>query len=575
MDLRSSACTFGLLTICASLAPQPANGQGASAKDVFKKAGPALMVVVALDANGQQRSLGSGFYTKDDLVVTNLHVVRRARSIRVTGALDHKERKVKGIYAISKEHDIAILTMLDAGAPLLSASMKLETGDSVFALGNPRGLEATLSAGIVSSIRKLEGSSQYQITAPISPGSSGGPVLNDRIEVVGIATSYLSGGQNLNFAVDVKHLIDLIASNVSGTVASVDTLTGGPIVGLPAATFELDDEGWTVLGQGADAGIDHGPGAAHSGVGALKFAYKVEKGESGVLLLPTPNGGLAKAMSFHFWVKADANIPVIFSLVEKSGARYNTMFTSPKDKWQEVSLSVDDFVLSTGKDDPKDGNGKLDVEEIEHIGFADFAQFLAQSDNEQLTNLLGLKTGPRSFLLDDFVVSSAPVAAAVGAVGSPLDSFLQPQIGWFSLGAQDLQKSTGAPLGTAAIRVNYEQAAGKVAAIGRAIGQGKLAGAKGLQLSVSSIKPVKLIVQVEEVGGGKYNTTLDLAGSSKAELLDLKFSDFGAADDSTDTNGKLDPEAIFQFVLIDISGVLGTAGEGPNTLWVGKITATK
>lgn len=73
-------------------------------------------------------------------------------------------------------------------------------------VGNPLGLEGTFSAGIVSGIRKIETDTVYQITAPISPGSSGGPVLDSQGRVIGIAAATYNGGQNLNFAIPVSYL---------------------------------------------------------------------------------------------------------------------------------------------------------------------------------------------------------------------------------------------------------------------------------------------------------------------------------------------------------------------------------
>lgn len=225
LSRRSTSNMFSLTALLISTVS--AVGQANGAKEVFKKASPAIMVIMALDDNDQPMSLGTGFYIKSDLVATNLHVVRKAKKLRVFGALDQKERRIKGIHAVSTDHDIAVLSMEDVGEPLICATSVLEAGDPVFAIGNPRGLEATLSTGIVSGIRKQDKTSLYQITAPISPGSSGGPVLNDKAQVVGIASSYIDAGQNLNFAVDVKHLAEAIASNPSGEARNIDTVSEG------------------------------------------------------------------------------------------------------------------------------------------------------------------------------------------------------------------------------------------------------------------------------------------------------------------------------------------------------------
>ena len=83
-------------------------------------------------------------------------------------------------------------------------------GDTVFAVGNPQGLEGTFSQGIVSGIRQFDADSLLQITAPISPGSSGGPVVDSEGKVVGVAVATFKGGQNLNFAIPAKYVDELL-----------------------------------------------------------------------------------------------------------------------------------------------------------------------------------------------------------------------------------------------------------------------------------------------------------------------------------------------------------------------------
>src|SRR5262249_36347510 len=97
----------------------------------------------------------------------------------------------------------------------LGNSDDVQVGDLVYVIGNPAGLEATFSQGIVSSIRELSSGKRLQMTAPISPGSSGGPVLNSNGDVIGVTVSTMApsiGGQNLNFAVPSNYLKSLLAS---------------------------------------------------------------------------------------------------------------------------------------------------------------------------------------------------------------------------------------------------------------------------------------------------------------------------------------------------------------------------
>lgn len=93
----------------------------------------------------------------------------------------------------------------------LGDSDAVQVGEPVYAVGNPRGLEGTFSQGIISSIRKVGTDKLLQLTAPISPGSSGGPVLNSEGKVIGVSVATFRGGQNLNFAIPSNYLKTLVA----------------------------------------------------------------------------------------------------------------------------------------------------------------------------------------------------------------------------------------------------------------------------------------------------------------------------------------------------------------------------
>ncbi len=159
-------------------------------------------------------------------VVTNLHVLEGGATAVVKSVARESTWPVIGVSAASERHDLAVLDLqaIDLQALRLSEDLPV-IGDQVFAFGNPEGLEGTFSSGIVSGIRDVGPDKIIQLTAPISPGSSGGPVLNDRGEVLGIATATYSGGQNLNFAIPARYLSPLLQTRrapqplVSGTNA--------------------------------------------------------------------------------------------------------------------------------------------------------------------------------------------------------------------------------------------------------------------------------------------------------------------------------------------------------------------
>ena len=89
-------------------------------------------------------------------------------------------------------------------APLAFAENEPRRGAAVFAIGNPRGLEKTISQGLFNGHRTVDGREVAQISAPISPGSSGGPILDSNAEVIAVAVSFLADGQNLTFAVPAQ-----------------------------------------------------------------------------------------------------------------------------------------------------------------------------------------------------------------------------------------------------------------------------------------------------------------------------------------------------------------------------------
>ena len=183
-----------------------------NAQEVAKKAFASTVLLVMEDENGQPSSLGSGFFIGDDLIATNLHVIEG--SSRGYAKLIGKKTKfdIQGYTAIDADRDLAILKISTPFSSTLSLgdSDTCEVGENVFAVGNPKGLEGTFSQGIVSSIRDAGSDKLLQITAPISPGSSGGPVLNARGDVIGVSVATYRGGQNLNFAIPVNYLKELL-----------------------------------------------------------------------------------------------------------------------------------------------------------------------------------------------------------------------------------------------------------------------------------------------------------------------------------------------------------------------------
>ncbi|MGE3673481.1 MAG: S1C family serine protease, partial [Polyangiaceae bacterium] len=116
--------------------------------------------------------------------------------------------------AVDADHDVAALQTDMSVAPVALAHVNsVIMGQKVIVIGNPLGLKATLSEGIVSGVREMDDKTKVlQITAPISPGSSGGPIFNEYGEVIGISTFVILGGSNLGFGMPVRYLKELMLS---------------------------------------------------------------------------------------------------------------------------------------------------------------------------------------------------------------------------------------------------------------------------------------------------------------------------------------------------------------------------
>jgi len=184
------------------------------ARQVARQVLPSVVVVTISDSAGRPLAQGSGFFVTENIVATNLHVIYGAAEAAIRLVGNSKIYSVGGVVAVSKRRDLVLLQVSNVrGTPLaLASANQTEVGEEIYVLGNPEGLEGTISTGIVSGIgtRRIEGEDLIQVTAPISPGSSGGPVVNKRGEVIGIAEASLSEGQNLNFAVPADYLVSLL-----------------------------------------------------------------------------------------------------------------------------------------------------------------------------------------------------------------------------------------------------------------------------------------------------------------------------------------------------------------------------
>jgi S1-C subfamily serine protease len=201
---------FRVLACALLIATASAHAQ--TAQEIARKVFSSTVLLVMEDVNGQPLSLGSGFFVRDGEIASNLHVVEGAATGYAKMVGEQKKYDIEGITAVDPQRDLIILKISARPSHTLSIgnSDAVQVGEPVYAVGNPQGLEGTFSQGIVSSIRQVGQDKLLQITAPISPGSSGGPVLNEKGEVIGVSVATFRGGQNLNFAIPSNYLKTLL-----------------------------------------------------------------------------------------------------------------------------------------------------------------------------------------------------------------------------------------------------------------------------------------------------------------------------------------------------------------------------
>lgn len=180
--------------------------------EAAKRYAPAVVVVKTA------RALGSGFFiNKKGYLITNFHVIAGEKKIAVTQFLQEGKilrrvvHKDVEIVAVAPFHDIAVLRLKDPGnniTPVIFApSEHLSIGEPVFAIGNPLGLDRTVTEGVLSQTHRNFGGILYlQVDAPVNPGNSGGPLFNARGQVIGVINMGVPSMEGLNFAIPARHI---------------------------------------------------------------------------------------------------------------------------------------------------------------------------------------------------------------------------------------------------------------------------------------------------------------------------------------------------------------------------------
>jgi serine protease Do len=206
-------------TLGASSAPR-------SAENVFAEVAPSVARIQVMDVSGHVIALGSGVVIDKAVVLTNCHVAKRG--VKLTVKIGDAVMPAT-IQLADEEFDLCRLTVpgLVAPAVAIGSVASLRTGQRVYAIGAPAGLELTISEGIVSALRKVDEGTVIQTTAPISPGSSGGGLFDASGAMVGIVTFQHRFGQNLNFALPADWIGQMRARRASDATLQA-SLSGNP-----------------------------------------------------------------------------------------------------------------------------------------------------------------------------------------------------------------------------------------------------------------------------------------------------------------------------------------------------------
>jgi hypothetical protein len=187
-------------------------------------------------------ALGSGFFVAPNIIASNYHVIEGAKNASCYLNNSDTGYKIDGYVGVDKSVDLILLKVSTLNKPAIKLAVTTASiGQKVYVIGSPKGLPATISDGIISGMRDFEGNKLLQMTASISPGSSGGPVLNSNGELIGISVSQLTDGQNLNFAIP-KSYLQILLDFKKDTPTALSTLISysASIIGKPVRIGNLE-----------------------------------------------------------------------------------------------------------------------------------------------------------------------------------------------------------------------------------------------------------------------------------------------------------------------------------------------
>ncbi|MDP4094903.1 MAG: trypsin-like peptidase domain-containing protein, partial [Bacillota bacterium] len=225
--------------------------------DISKISSPAVVYIEVYDSSNQLSATGSGFIVdKSGKIVTNYHVISQAASAKVY-LVDGTTYNVASVLAYNKDRDVAVLKINGSNLPtvVLGDSGSVMNGQKVVAIGSPKGMQNSISSGLISNKdRIIENQHYLQTDAAISPGSSGGALLNYKAEVVGVTCAMLLDSQNINLAIPINDIKQYINGSMNISLADLSKMNKPAVptgLRIKATSSDRIDIGWDQV-SGAD-----------------------------------------------------------------------------------------------------------------------------------------------------------------------------------------------------------------------------------------------------------------------------------------------------------------------------------
>jgi hypothetical protein len=308
-------------------------------------------------------------------------------------------------------------------------------------------------------------------------------------------------------------------------------------------------------------GMGAGGAVSTSTNGSVEFKYDLTSKQLAAAVLPAGESFAAmKSLRFRTRTDHDTTIGVLLSERKPGGGNYVAMFWSPANSWQQVELTPRDFALSDSPTDPKDDDGKLDLDQVEGVAICDLSGVLERAlDREKV--VVSAASGSHSLLIENFEVRTTAPAAAENSIDRFDRGFLQ----WMTPGGMTLNFVPEAgPLGEPSLQATYADTSGPYSVLVRSVGGLDLSKAKRLMFDIASENEATLVIAVEMKQGGRFHFEISPRGDRKVFHADISLSDF-------EPEGEGGPErfdsALWKTITVaDISG-----GNTANTFWLGNL----